>query len=1193
MNVIKRDKSVEEFDQKKIESVLRKVFKNTKHNAPVKNAKEVASLVFNKCLVLDYDIPVEKVQDIIRDSLVEMNYPIEAKEFIIYRNERATIRKFVKEKEEFINRYKKSNNTANATIDDNSNVASKNIGVLNTEIHKPNNIQTNRGMVMNRLKTLFPNFDYKQYLQDIDDHIIYKHDESTFAFGGTPYTYSSKEVINVKYNEHKLLIPFDSLWNIIEEDEVLVDSDNEVYQKYPENLFVLDRNGIWTNITHVTKKKRHRDLVRVKTSFGEDVVVTDNHPMIVDLENIDKNVQAIDSFGYNQFKIGTNQQFNGDKSIDVSICPYVSEATSSYCFNQNEHTNCWCKRYITVDWNLGYFIGFFIGDGNYENNENNIHFTQNDRSTLIKLNNIIFDILGVAGRIYTKKEKYNCYTLDISSDFLYWLLKDYFNIQDKSENKTIPFNIWEFNEDFAKGIICGLIDADGTVNGCQLTIRLSSRACILQCTELLRYFGYGVGNIHTALPFSNNNSYHTNYSLWGVNCSVRNNSIPLGDSIKLKSVRTSNNTPKYKFSGTTNIVSVERLSDEDSFVKSNEYIYDITTETHSFALNNLLVHNCCSISMYPFLINGLKYLGGLSKAPKNLDSYCGMYINLIFAISAQFAGAVATSEFFVYFNKFAEMEFGDDYTDHFDEFYRIGPTLRKIMNKSGKWFKNVRDLAVYDFNDDELNKMRDDIVFESERPMTDDELKEWLDDVLNGDYTQTRYSLKDNSRTIRSQIHQCFQQVVYSINQPAAARGLQAAFVNFSYFDKAFFEGMFGEFYFPDGAQPQWKTLNWLQKDFMMWFNEERTKTMLTFPVESFALVNIDGKWLDEENAKFVADEYARGHSFFTYISDTVDSLSSCCRLKNKIQTKEFNFTNGNMGIMTGSKSVITLNLNRITQDVHNKWIDKEISNELPFYDFLKTELCEILERVYKYHTAYNSLLKDMYDADLLPAYKAGFINLDKQYLTIGLNGLNEAAEFLGMECRPNDDDYKQFCQLIFSTIKEQNNAHKTKELTFNTEQVPAESLAIKNYNWDKEDGYVVPEDRNLYASYIFIPSDDSLSVLDKIKMHGNEYIGDYLDGGSAAHINLLEHLSANQYSRILDYAVKVGCQYLTFNVPNAECSCGYIAKTPIKVCPKCGGTHISYYDRIIGYLTKIDNWSEGRQLEQKTRVYVDAKDNI
>ena len=231
-----------------------------------------------------------------------------------------------------------------------------------------------------------------------------------------------------------------------------------------------------------------------------------------------------------------------------------------------------------------------------------------------------------------------------------------------------------------------------------------------------------------------------------------------------------------------------------------------------------------------------------------------------------------------------------------------------------------------------------------------------------------------------------------------------------------------------------------------------------------------------------------------------------------------------------------------------------------------------------------------MYDANLLPVYKAGFINLNKQYLTIGINGLNQAAEFLGIKCNDNEK-YQKFCQFIFSTIKEYNTKHNGKfnghTITFNTECVPAESLAIKNYNWDKADGYWVPEDINLYASYIFKPNDDHVSVLEKIRLHGKNYIGDYLDGGAAAHLNLSEHLSVKQYEHILEYAAKNGCQYFTFNIPNSECQdCGFITKHPIDKCPKCGSTHISYYDRIIGYLTKISNWSDGRQKEQKLRIY-------
>ena len=440
---------------------------------------------------------------------------------------------------------------------------------------------------------------------------------------------------------------------------------------------------------------------------------------------------------------------------------------------------------------------------------------------------------------------------------------------------------------------------------------------------------------------------------------------------------------------------VEKLRELYPNFDAKQYIRDLEhhiiykNDESSFA--GAISPYCVSSTMYPFLINGLKNIGGLSASPKNLDSFCGMYINFIFAVSAMFAGAVATPEVLLYFTYFCKKEWGND-------FYLKADNI--ITTNGGR------------------------------------------------------------EKTIRSQIHQYWQQIVYSINQPSAARGLQSAFVNFAYFDKEFFKGMFGGFYFPDGTRPDWESLNWIQKEFMQWFNAERLKCMLTFPVESFALIYKDNEFKDEESAKFVAEEYARGHSFFTYISDTVDSLSSCCRLKNKIKTKEFNFTNGNMGIQTGSKSVITLNLNRIIQDWWNTKETKEynvdtieeisktevivdcyrIGDKIKSIKSLKEYLTSILERVYKYHIAYNELLWDMYDANLLPVYKAGFIDLNKQYLTIGLNGLNQAAEFLGISCNDNKE-YKDFCQLIFSIIKENNTKNKGKfnnhVLTFNTECVP------------------------------------------------------------------------------------------------------------------------------------------------------------
>lgn len=510
---------------------------------------------------------------------------------------------------------------------------------------------------------------------------------------------------------------------------------------------------------------------------------------------------------------------------------------------------------------------------------------------------------------------------------------------------------------------------------------------------------------------------------------------------------------------------------------------------------------CMAITMYPFLLEGLQPIGGLSARPKNLDSFCGMFVNLVFAISSQFAGAVATGEFLMYFDYFARKEWGDDY-----------------------W------------------KRPEEMV--------------------------------DKHRNIDKTLEQKFQQIVYSINQPAAARNFQSVFWNISYFDKNYFEGIFGEFYFPDGTQPQWESLSWLQKKFAKWFNEERTKCILTFPVETMALLTNGEDVVDEEYADFTAEMYSKGHSFFTYMSDSPDSLSSCCRLRNEVTDNQFSYSLGAGGIATGSKSVMTLNINRLVQDAVNNGYD--------MIEYLR----ENVKKVHKFQTAYNELLKDYLKDGLLTVYTAGFIDMKKQYLTIGVNGVIEAAEFLGIPVNDNPT-YREFMQSILKTISDENRKARTKELMFNTEFVPAENLGVKHANWDRKAGYVVP--RGCYNSYFYAVEDTSLTVLDKFKLHGKEYV-QYLDGGSALHMNLDEHLSKEQYRNLLRVAAVNGTNYFTFNIPNTICNdCGHIDKRYLKECPKCGSKNVDYATRVIGYLKRISNFSQARQEEASRRFYTHA----
>lgn len=426
-------------------------------------------------------------------------------------------------------------------------------------------------------------------------------------------------------------------------------------------------------------------------------------------------------------------------------------------------------------------------------------------------------------------------------------------------------------------------------------------------------------------------------------------------------------------------------------------------------------------------------------------------------------------------------------------------------------------------------------------------------------------------RTIDKVITDYFEQIVYSLNQPTGARNYQAVFWNISYYDRPYFESLFGNFYFPDGSQPDWESLSWLQKRFMTWFNQERLKTVLTFPVETMALLAENGDCKDKEWGDFTAKMYSEGHSFFTYMSDNADSLSSCCRLRNEIQDNGFSYTLGAGGVSTGSKSVLTINLNRCIQFAVNNNLD------------YKEHLTHIIELCHKVQLAYNENLKELLRNQMLPLFDAGYINIDRQYLTIGINGLVEAAEFMGLDITPNEE-YKKFVQTVLGLIETQNKAFRTKEAMFNCEMIPAENVGVKHAKWDSEDGYFVP--RSCYNSYFYRVEDNSLTILDKFKLHGAPYI-EHLTGGSALHMNLEEHLSEPQYRQLLRVAAQEGCNYFTFNIPNTVCNdCGHIDKRYMHECPHCHSKNVDYLTRIIGYMKRVSNFSVPRQEEAHRRFY-------
>lgn len=604
---------------------------------------------------------------------------------------------------------------------------------------------------------------------------------------------------------------------------------------------------------------------------------------------------------------------------------------------------------------------------------------------------------------------------------------------------------------------------------------------------------------------------------------------------------------------TNRIIQRQRMKDELNKLfpeVAKQYEEDLNHHiiyTHDEATTPVLKQYCMAVSLYPLMTEGVGNIDGITPTPPNdLQSFSGQVTNLIFLLSSQCKGAVAVGEYFIALNYYIVQEFGPN------------------------WYEK-------------LNVM-----------------------------TTSDHCI--HQRTIKDAIYKAFKQFIYGVNQPAGNRSYQSPFTNVSYYDHTYFDSLFGGFYYPDGSQPKWEAIDCLQRLFMKFFNKLRTKQILTFPVETMAMV-YDPKTndiIDKDYKDFTAEMYAEGHSFFTYISDSADSLASCCRLRNELAENTFNPTSGLTGVMTGSCNVITLNINRIVQDwFRGECIDgfstrfigsstgstvgiKTMNRRIDYTGF-EEYLTNILKRVYKYHIAFKTMLYDLEDKGMFAASNGGYIHISKLYSTIGINGLNEAAKFLGLEVS-NNKEYVEFLQLVLGTIKEQNKIHsihdKKRPFLFNSEVVPAEGLGGKNYRWDLEDGYVVPEDENLYNSYFYDAHDDT-SVLDKLILHGRQTY-QYTDGGSAAHINLEDHLSKEQYLKLIDFAIANGTNYFTFNIPNSKCDdCGYITKHPITECPKCHSKNITQYTRVIGYLRPVKSFGKDRQIEAAKRTYSNGRSEI
>ena len=1267
MEVTKSDNTFEEFDREKVKNGICEAFSSCGEecNEPVIN-----SIVDNLYL---YDkMQTQEIRHQVEDALMSINKKV-AKCYIDKYEESRDLRK----KRDFIRDYINASNAATGSkFDANANVSNKNIVTLGQELYKENNIKQNRYIMHTKIKSLFSKKLADQYIADLESHVLYKHDES-----GTPgYPYC------VAITMYPFLI--DGLTKLGGQSKAPTDTKsfcgefiNLIYSISSQFMGACMHGEQQIFIKEDGNSYKYTSKDFVEKYLKDDVKTFHNYQGEWEYANINGNVQVLEDGRYVDVKKVYRRKYAGDIYVIKTKDGYTAKVSKDHVFKQ-----LFCKRefespaknlkvgdtlfmnkdYVPIldkesrDYKKGWLIGMICGDGCITR-ENAVSLSVNHAQEFLGdiFNQYLNEIYGFT---LHQNEGHKCFEYSKYNADLYNSITSEI-IGKTSYDKHI--DIRNKSNDYLVGFLDGLFCADGGYTKTHgVAITLTNKDLIQNVADIVNMLDIchrqprllkGKGNRkdsyviyipariikylkHTPLKMREKNQSVSSeidcsreVYYYGANARNQNRSV------LRRTLWSDGHCKREEFKKTDVIESIEIIPND------GEYVYEIETSSHWYNCGGFITHNC------------------------------------------------ATPEFLMYLDYFIRKDYGDDYIEKLN---------------------NVVDLT-------------------------------------------------SKQRTLVQVIDNFFQQVVHSMNMPAGNRGYQTVFWNVGYFDKPYFDGVFGDFLFPDGTAPKWETLSWLQKHFMKWFNAERTKYVLTFPVETMALLT-DGKddYIDKEYADFTAEMWSEGHSFFCYLSDSPDALSSCCfsgeqkiswksgdevhlttfkemydahperpmvrymgewqectpvKLPNRkmfkvttvngdtycmtdnhinvtldgdIETKDLTtkdylayflpfapdsslreyiqgkdgvvyvriksiedyeysgdvycveckehpyfdlpsglithncrlksslkdldkedtehnhtthqYSMGTASVATGSKSVMTINLPRVIQNaakayLAGKGIDVKPGEALPvevyrehkegLLEAIRNGVRDIVERVHKYQTAFNETIKDFLKAGMLDVYNAGFIDMKKQYLTVGVNGIVDAAEFFGIMAHPTDE-YKEFVNNVLETINTLNRKDKTRECMFNTEFVPAENLAAKNYKWDKKDGYYVSPSRNLYSSYFYAPEDKEVSILDKFRLHGKDFV-QYLDGGSALHENLNEHLSKEQYRQLMKHAANVGCNYFTFNVRNSVCNdCGYISKHTLTKCPHCGSENIDYLTRVIGYLKRISSFSEPRQVEAGMRAY-------
>lgn len=996
---------------------------------------------------------------------------------------------------DFINNFIDNDTVADASVDASSNVHNKDIVTLRSEMSKPHEKLLAYNKIFYEMKKEYGLATAKEWFELEWNKALYLHDANSSTF--VPYSYKGTETVVVKYKNRMYLTTFEDLFDLVEEKVELLNEQDKAYCKYTNDLYVWDENDCWSKVYRVIRKPKTKDFHWIKSANGLSEIVTSNHPVIT--VNGDKKASDIIP---NEDKIKT-QEFNQDYFGDIKEI-YCTDIFDEITFKgkiydgepleNKEGQVCSFTKYkgrrgsnpiqnkIILDYDFGWMIGMVLAEGSFNHS---VCIFQNDNEYLQKAIEVC-ENKNWGYAVY--KGENNALRLQLQSELLGEVFK-LFIFGNTAWTKRLAPSIMNYNRDFIKGIVAGVIDGDGTCTSAQgrrIHIRITSRSLVNQLAFLMRAFGYTVRE-QTPSLYCRDDSFKGKHLIYHMAFTPTQENEDF-NSIKIsthriavpyeREVRQSINK-RYSFGYGEQIV----LNNEILIDDNDEYVYDISVETGHFMCNNIVSHNCFAYDLKRIVEEGLFYLEDHNKPEpaKHLETFVDFVKEFINFATNRTSGACGL------------------------------PNLIPYM----WWF--------------------------------------WRNDVDSGHYSRNQTP----EQFAKSEI----QRIIYGMNQPYTRDGIQSAFVNSSIFDSEYFDALFGGMEYPDGKL----AIDYKEEIFIFqkWFLEEMSGIkdrgrMFTFPVNTISLLYKDGKFVDEDFAKWASNHNRKWNDSNFFCDKDVTSLSNCCRLKSNISDLGYFNSIGGTALKVGSVKVSTINLARIAYEANN--------DEKKYLKILKKRLILDMKLLH----VIRHIIQRNVDKGLLPNFVDGIIDFEHLYNTIGINGIYETMKTFGYTKCDKDFEtvsYKKeafdFGEKIFKTI------HNTidefvngKEYKVNCEQVPGETAAVKFLEADKIlFPEIVVKDLPLYGNQ-WIPLGIHSSLKDRIKICSQ--FDQYCNGGSICHINLDAPFSTEEQAwDMLNYVTGEGVTYFAFNGKMSSDDNGHLFYG--NICPECGSEKTAEYTRTVG----------------------------